>query len=147
MLCERCKKNMATVHYSQTINGEHREYNLCPACAQEEGLSGMSLFNLFPLSVKTTEKLHCPTCGSSLDFYERNGRFACPDCYTSFGDSVDAILKKIHGSSRHKGDMKSVPSELDTLKSKLKEAVENEKYEEAAKLRDKIKAIEGGEKK
>ena len=129
MLCERCKKNMATVHYSQTINGEHREYNLCPACAQEEGLSGMSLFNLFPLSVKTTEKLHCPTCGSSLDFYERNGRFACPDCYTSFGDSVDAMLKKIHGSSRHK------------------EAVENEKYEEAAKLRDKIKAIEGGEKK
>ena len=129
MLCERCKKNMATVHYSQTINGEHREYNLCPACAKEEGLSGMSLFNLFPLSVKTTEKLHCPTCGSSLDFYERNGRFACPDCYTSFGDSVDAMLKKIHGSS------------------KLKEAVENEKYEEAAKLRDKIKAIEGGEKK
>ena len=43
MLCQRCKTNMATVHYSETVNGEHREYYLCPSCAAMEGFAGHAL--------------------------------------------------------------------------------------------------------
>ena len=37
---------------------------------------------------------------------------------------------------------KSIPQNVDTLKEKLKLAIEKENFEEAAKLRDKIKEIE-----
>ena len=145
MLCQRCKTNMATVHYSETVNGEHREYYLCPSCAAMEGFAGDSLFSLFGMPTKTTQKLHCPTCGTTLDFYDTHGRFACPDCYNAFSDSLDLMLQKMQGANRHKGDMTSAPSEVDTLKSKLRQAIETENFEEAARLRDEIKKLEGGE--
>ena len=147
MLCEKCKTNIATVHFSQTVNGEHREIYLCPMCAAQEGLMGNSIFSLFQMPYKTTQKTHCPTCGNTLDFFERTGRFACPDCYSAFSDSLDSMLMKIHGATRHKGDMSSAPSKIDMLKSKLKDAIETENFEEAAKLRDEIKEMEGGEEK
>ena len=135
---------MATVHFSQTVNGEHREYYLCPSCAAMEGFVGDSLFSIFSMPYKTTQKTHCPSCGTTLDFYENNGRFACSECYNAFSDSLDVMLKKMQGSNRHKGDMSSAPSEIDSLKSKLKQAIEIENFEEAARLRDEIKRLEGG---
>ena len=146
MICEKCKKNTATVHLKQTINGSVKETFLCPVCAQEEGLIAGNFFSLFNAPLKTTQKLTCPTCKSTLDFYRKTGRFACPDCYSAFSDSVESILKKIHKTSEHKGDMSSVPSKLDKLKLELRDAIETENFELAAKLRDEIKEMEGGTK-
>lgn len=147
MLCEKCKKNMATVHYKQNINGESKQIFLCPECAREEGLVIGNIFQMFNMPYKSTQKAVCPTCKQSLDFYRKTGRFACPDCYSAFSDSVEGILKKLHKSTKHKGDMASVPSKLEKLKTELREAIECEKFERAAQLRDEIRAIEGGEGK
>ena len=35
MLCEKCKKNEASVFYRENINGKERKYSLCPECAAE----------------------------------------------------------------------------------------------------------------
>jgi bifunctional DNase/RNase len=43
-----------------------------------------------------------------------------------------------------KGAFESVTSELDSLKDELRKAVENEEYEKAAEIRDRIKKIESG---
>ncbi|TZE82685.1 UvrB/UvrC motif-containing protein [Calorimonas adulescens] len=37
MLCERCGKNPATVHYTQIVNGVKSEAHLCSECAKEVG--------------------------------------------------------------------------------------------------------------
>lgn len=38
MLCQKCNKNNASIHYQQNINGNKTEYHLCPECAAEMGL-------------------------------------------------------------------------------------------------------------
>lgn len=144
MICERCKKNTATVHLKQTINGNVKEMFLCPACAQEEGIVDTNFFTLFSSPAKSTQKAVCPSCKNTFDFYKKTGRFSCPDCYGAFADSVEGILKKIHKTTEHKGDMSSVPTKLDKLKLELRDAIESENFEKAAQLRDEIKALEGG---
>ena len=63
-----------------------------------------------------------------------------------FTDSTESILKKLHKTSVHKGDMSSTPSKLDKLKLELRDAIESENFEKAAELRDEIRTLEGGEK-
>ncbi len=38
MLCERCHQREATIHLSQTHDGETVEQHLCEVCAKEIGL-------------------------------------------------------------------------------------------------------------
>ena len=145
MLCEKCKQNMATVHISRTLNGKHTETYLCPSCAETMGIAGGGLFAFFqPPIGSVTEKKECPSCHATSDFYRKTGRFSCPQCYDTFRFSTEELLKKFHGSTIHKGDMSAKPSELERLKSQLKEAVEAERFEDAAVLRDKIRSIEEG---
>ena len=146
MLCEKCKKNTATVHFKQNINGSVKEIFLCPICAGEEGIVSGNPFSFFTPREKSTQKAVCPTCKHNFDFYRKTGRFACPDCYSAFSDSAESILKKIHKTSSHKGDMNCVPSKLDKLKTELRDAIECENFEKAAELRDEIRSLEGGAK-
>ena len=147
MICEKCKKNTATIHYKQNINGESREIYLCPQCAREEGIMMGNIFQMFNTPYKSTQKATCPTCKQSLDFYRKTGRFSCPDCYSAFSDSAEGIFRKLHKSTSHKGDMTPVPSKIEKLKTELREAIESENFERAAQLRDEIRAMEGGEGK
>ena len=77
----------------------------------------------------------------------------CSDCYDVFSQDVEKILSRIQPDINHKGKIAGVKGEqiqkankIKDLKEKLKRAVLEERYEEAAKLRDEIKAYtDGGE--
>lgn len=153
MLCEKCGKNNASVLYTQIINGKKSSLNLCSQCA-----SGESIFDNFGslLSFGTrTEaaKGVCPICGMTLSEFARTGRMGCGKCYETFRAQAKSMLRKIHGTSVHNEAKTENPpapeikkeekSELDILKDKLKEAIESENYEEAAKIRDEIRSKEG----
>lgn len=142
MICERCKQNMATVHVSRTVDGKHIETYLCPSCAEKMGIAGGGLFGVFQTSFATVQKKECPTCHATNDFFKKTGRFSCPDCYDAFKDSTEELLKKFHRATIHKGDMSAKPSEIERLKSCLSEAVEAERFEDAAVIRDEIRDIE-----
>jgi protein arginine kinase activator len=71
---------------------------------------------------------------------------------------LSTLLKKIHGSNQHFGkvpfggekidkEKEKEKSPLQELKSKLQKAIQLEEFEEAARLRDKIRALENKEKK
>ena len=163
MLCEKCKKNQATVHMKQIINGDVKEVHLCAECAAASDIgNGFSfdfnnmfqdLFNMAasPAGIGGGYKnagLRCPNCGMTYEDFMRSGRLGCSDCYDSFYNNLEPTLKSIHGSNEHKGKIPQKSGgrmmkkrELDTLKRKLAAAVENEEYEEAAKLRDRIREI------
>ena len=166
MLCERCKKNTATVFYEEMINGESHSYSLCQGCATEMKKSG-ELSGFFPFSgfgsmhdqlfgglfgsvdpLEKTRKV-CTLCASSFADLKKNGKVGCPQCYKTFGDELRATIHSIHGNVRHLGRAPSKfrksrekENELKALKKQLKEAVSSENFEEAATLRDKIRSME-----
>lgn len=109
--------------------------------------------------------LKCDSCGYTFDQIANTGRLGCKDCYDVFEDRLDPIIKRIQGANRHVGrigkiidekiDSKVEPkeqnkkqkektqvSEIEKLQEKLKIAIKEERYEEAAKIRDEIKKLQ-----
>ncbi len=122
MLCENCKKNQATIHYTEVVNGMRTEHHVCSKCAAALNLSGYKglLDNDFPFvklltgllasnegitstSDLTMEHIKCPQCDMSFAEFARVGKFGCAGCYDVFGPLIEENIKKIHGDIIHKG--------------------------------------------
>lgn len=165
MKCQSCGKKEATVRYMENINGKKQEMHFCIDCAKKLGFVNFSdmfspIFTNIPNffgDFALKEELKCPTCGYTFDDYTNTGLLGCQDCYDTFGDRLDDIFLKLHGKNRHikldarnlakkykKEEKKDLSKEekLLSLKDELKELVENEEYEKAAVIRDKIKKLE-----
>lgn len=159
MLCEKCKKNTATTHIRSVINGVISEKNLCSVCAAEEGynkigqnslmdmLSSMLGDKVMPGSANGEEKCDC--CGATFSQIAASGKVGCGQCYKKFKNQLLPYLKRVHGSVAHVGKKLSnqqlivTPTDkISNLRKKLAELVKNEKYEEAAVIRDEIKKYE-----
>ncbi len=163
MLCEKCGKNTATTHIRSVVNGVVREINLCPHCAAEDGYTNISHNSLAGMLASmlgevTNSKLpqseaKCPVCGVTFSLIAKSGRVGCADCYKTFKDRLLPYLKRVHGSTEHVGKIpNSAPlivmpkaETLENLRHQLNLLVREEKYEEAAVVRDKIKELEGKE--
>lgn len=175
MLCEQCKQRPATVHITKVINNQKTEKHLCEVCAQESGnelgllfepnfsfhnllaglLEGEAGIKKGALNSPAVDlKGKCPSCGLTFTDFRQIGRLGCSDCYAGFGSSLDPLLRRIHGSTAHTGKVPKraggrirVKKEIELLRKKLQEAVQREAYEEAAKIRDEIRAKERKSKK
>lgn len=161
MLCDICKENEAKVHLTQIVDGKMQKVDLCESCAKEKGVSdptGFSLADLL-LGLGAAEELkpsgeggasvRCPACGFTQVDFKKTGRLGCPECYRVFEAGLGSLMKAMHKGEQHIGKVpgKAVRSQelsgkLKTLETDLKKAVEDEKYEEAAVLRDQIRALE-----
>jgi protein arginine kinase activator len=168
MLCPECGKRPATIHYTKIINGHKTEFHLCEVCAQEKGeympgfsngfsfhqlLSGLLNFETSSTSGAhdsyNSQALRCPNCGLTYNQFSKIGRFGCGDCYKTFHDRLDPLLRRIHGHSSHhgkiparaKGELK-IKRQLEKLKEQLALKVKAEEFEEAARLRDQIRALQ-----
>lgn len=96
---------------------------------------------------KTEEIPPCPYCGRSVNELLSTSRMGCQTCYEHFGDFVKAVIVKVQaGAVTHKGkrpknkvlvDVKA----FEVIKKEMEKAIEEERYEDAAKLRDQIRAI------
>lgn len=172
MWCERCKKRPATVHVTKVINNHKTESHLCAVCAQESGVDpGKELGFLFEPNFsfqnllagflenefgaqkafspyqEGTEK--CPTCGLTFTDFRKIGLLGCANCYRIFSESLDPLIRRVHGNINHTGKVPKrtggkvrIKKEIEDLRRQLQEAIRREAYEEAAKLRDEIKAKE-----
>ena len=161
MLCSNCNSKEANFHYKYIKNGNANQIHLCRECAESLGyikehepIFGATNFlgDLFSLPhfVHTPkETLLCPECGTSFDKIRRSGFVGCDKCYETFSAPIDSILSKIQPSTVHKGKLNGAEGKiierdntLKNLKEELKRAILDEKYEDAAVIRDKIKAFE-----
>lgn len=96
----------------------------------------------------------CPGCGMTENEFRNSGKLGCERCYSVFSDLVEVLLKKMHLSTEYKGKIPSGRNEalsakrkIEKLKDDMQRAVENQEYEQAAKIRDMIKALENDEEK
>jgi len=160
MLCDDCGKNPATVHLTEIIDDQMTELHLCEECAHKKSQEIEQNFGLGDLlggmvDINKAEKdpeaakIKCPNCGLSYTDFKKIGRLGCGDCYIAFKKYLAPLLKRIHGSSQHMGKtpaksamgLKEKIDERD-LRNKLQRAIEQEQFEEAARLRDQIKEHE-----
>lgn len=159
MLCDKCGKNNATTHIKSVVNGVVTERNLCGYCAAAEGYTKLShnsltdmLASMFgdiqpSLSQSTAKK--CPVCGAEFSDIAETGKAGCAECYKTFYNELLPYLKRVHGGVKHTGKIpNSAPLAVrdeetpEALRMELNRLVSEEKYEEAAVLRDKIKKLE-----
>ena len=101
----------------------------------------------------------CDKCGLTFDDFIETGKFGCDNCYRAFEQRIDPILKRLHGNSNYvgrsvkkisaKNEINKTKEKLDSknekieqLKKELKQKIKEEKYEDAAKIRDEIKKLE-----
>lgn len=121
MLCDRCKKNEATVHFHEAVNGQVHEVHLCGSCAAELGYGkllagnvpfvGMtpdwqdflgSLFSQAMPSHGPAGKV-CSFCGTTFEEFAKNAMAGCPHCYRTFYQELLPSIERIHGKTHHVG--------------------------------------------
>lgn len=169
MDCEVCHERPATLHLTNFLNGKKTEVHVCHYCAKEKGyleadeeaysihdlLSGLFNFSsAFSNQPTTTEKgnyeIACDKCGMSYQQFAKIGKFGCAHCYQTFDEHLNPVLRRVHsGNTTHIG---KIPTRqhvnlqkkrlLQDYRASLQRLIEEEKFEEAAVLRDEIKEIE-----
>ncbi len=165
MKCQDCGERESTVQVTQIINNEKIVLKLCKACAAKRGFHSPLDNTPFPLAnflsgmlgkdepvatakSMTKSDVACPNCGLTIEKFKHLGRFGCGECYQTFREQLQDLLRKIHGSSLHRGKLPpmlseeaSLIKEQERLQEELQRAINSEDFERAADLRDKLKSL------
>lgn len=162
MNCQKCKRREATRHESvRQEDGTWAEVHLCDRCAEKGEvtlLSPASMIQAFLENAAAEARkasggaAACPACGITYAEFRARGRLGCPADYDVFVGDLLPLIERIHqGGTQHVGKSPSstdgrseVERELIELRRTLAEAVQREQYEEAARLRDRIRILEEG---
>jgi protein arginine kinase activator len=164
MLCDSCRERQAVINLTQVEHDSKVTLHLCEQCAQDKGVEtgvtvlksplggfitamGKGAANVLPTAA---DGLRCASCGATLKDFRESGRLGCAQCYEAFDGHLRDLLRRLHGSSQHVGERYVPPGEGDAdprhhlldLKEQLRRAVENENFELAAELRDRIRVLE-----
>ena len=157
--CQPDCDNEATVHLTEIVDDHMKKIDLCEECAKEQHVTDPQGFALADLLLglgvsqemeQTGADLECPSCGFSHSDFKKSGRLGCSECYDTFAEPMEAMLKQMHKGTQHVGKVpKALRAQMDfsrkhdTLAAQLQRAIETENYEEAARLRDQMKELEG----
>src|SRR6266852_6330328 len=149
MQCCICKEKEAKVHLTQIVNDKMQKVDLCEQCSKEKGVNdpaGFSLADLL-LGLGASQEmeqgsggpdLKCSHCGFSQTDFKKAGRLGCSECYTTFAEGLEGLLKSMHKSTRHVGKVpaalkqsRDLNERLKYLQKKLDKAVTAEDFEQA----------------
>src|ERR1700722_12395363 len=155
--CSECKKPLY-VCYTEIVGEKMSRTVMCADCPhlekrlygkmRKEGISGD----------KGDTALACGNCGTSLEALRMGNPLGCKECYAVFADALIDLLLSEERISRHLTSNKKtqplhigrVPGEvteisptlrLIALNEALDETLIREDYEQAALLRDQIRAL------
>lgn len=159
MLCCICQQKEAKVHLTKIVDDKVQKVDLCEDCAREKGVDDPTGFNLADLllglgasqeleQASGGTELKCPNCGFTQADFKKSGRLGCAECYNVFAEGLEPLLKSMHKGIRHVGKTPEAfqastdaTERVQELAKKLEQAVAQEDYEQAAALRDEMKAL------
>jgi protein arginine kinase activator len=161
MLCDNCGADSETYLILQEEPAHERK--LCRDCAERlgylgsyaeagasaarEATGGRPNASLAPMDEADNEEKICARCGLSASTLTREGRLGCALCVTVFrrelaglwrrGARTQPYVGKAPGSSAGSGRARR-------LHEALANAIQNEDFEQAATLRDRLRELEAG---
>ncbi|MEO0447299.1 MAG: UvrB/UvrC motif-containing protein, partial [Verrucomicrobiota bacterium] len=101
---------------------------------------------------KSSRGTICKNCGFSQSDFKKTGRMGCSECYEVFADGLESLLNAMHKGTHHLGKIppphrldaaqQGLSDEIESLQKKLMDSVEQEDYEEAARIRDELRKLE-----
>ena len=164
IMCDECGERPANIHLTTIVDGEKRDFNLCSEClARKKELSvdfGAIASRLSKMIRQKQEKqaeaavetpipdISCAQCGTTYAAFRASGRVGCAQCYEAFRQPLSEWMQQTYGASRHVGRESggvacavSLRMQLDKLRRMQKKAIATEEYEQAALLRDQIRAL------
>jgi protein arginine kinase activator len=90
----------------------------------------------------------CPGCGLTHEQFQAGRRLGCARCYDVFAAELEQIFHRVQDEAVHRGKVPGRPRtappsplELRRLRECLQRAVEDERFEEAARFRDQINKL------
>ena len=152
-LCTQCAAQMqGATPADDTDHGEQPEHG--GGDPDLEVGSGFLLGQLFELIQGTDEEeaLACPGCGLVLRQFRETNRLGCARCYEIFREQLRPLLERFQNRASHVGrwpgdgsQPASSRTESVRLRVALEEAVAREDFEEAARLRDRLRQVEAAD--
>ena len=158
MKCQKCP-NAAALHITEVLSENHvEELHLCEVCghkylAEPNGKPAKPMPVAPSIDIEEPAGMHreCDMCGIKFVDFRNLGRLGCPHDYDVYREDLLQLLENIHGEVRHSGKVprrlpqnRQSQNELMALRKQLQTAVNREAYEDAGRLRDKIRQLEGG---
>jgi len=161
MTCNICGVNDATIHLTEIVNNQMIEIHLCDSCAQEKGTDFKTHFNFGDILAglgdvdnvgavgETEQELKCSECAQTYEEFTKSGRLGCSACYSAFSKMLGPLIKRVQRAVNHVGKKPARISrevrtthDLRMLQDRLRQCIQNEEFEEAAKIRDKIRQLD-----
>jgi len=155
--CSECKKDI-TVRFSEFEKGGMHELCMCSECPElKKRLFGNPRVDVGS-GGKSLAKMVCGDCGTTLESIRVGHPLGCSHCYDLFNEAIVYELRSIYKLPAHLESAKKTtvlhvgrtpgesieitPSlQLIALNEALDETLKREDYEQAALLRDQIKAL------
>ena len=159
--CQVCHERDAVVHLTEVVNDTVTTSHLCSRCAAERGIALEPGGAIIPVGGLLAEVVpavrpdaagssRCPACDATLAEIRASGRVGCPTCWVAFERQLTELVRRYHGATQHVGlspiegdpQERRRSAELQRLRAELRRAVDAEEFEQAAGLRDQLRALE-----
>ena len=137
-----------------TVMGEQSvTRHLCRECLKKYKAGDLQAVLAAVLSTLTSKAsqapdITCPRCGETYAEFQKTGMLGCANCYQAFRKELTPLLIRTQGRSQHAGRRPPVSREeqerqnkMEELKKLMEAAVAEENFEEAARLRDELRAM------
>lgn len=149
--CAICKSE-ATYYIPHTLLGTTGTTYVCEKCLTAFDKSGYLKLFAVPVTADSILQsapadIKCESCGMTLSKFLKTKRVGCAKDYNLF--DLKNALETYHKSSQHIGKIpmnaevskEVIVGRIERLKDLMGDAVKSDRFEEAAKLRDEIKAL------
>lgn len=162
MICKSCMKNIASIKFTEVVDGKAVQHHLCPECykAFQEQAPGFTLSVPKPTVQRLGRSVEeppakgkrggrCPACNTDLSQVLESAEVGCATCFTAFGKEIESILEALHCGMAHRGktfksddERLQMTKDIQARRLLLRRMLKEENYEEAARLRDEIARME-----
>ena len=153
MLCEECGINQAEVVVTTVVNGESASRHLCRECLRKYQTGEMqavlaAILAAMAQKQQQTPNIACPRCGETYAQFQKSGMLGCAQCYQAFRKELTPLITRVQGRAQHAGrrpagsaEEQEMLNRRQELRARMEAAVAEENFEEAALLRDQLRAM------
>lgn len=166
--CDRCDREATTEEVTK-VGDTYVYKHLCEACAAGEGIDAGGGDSSAPRPKPVTPKASaCAGCGLTFVQFRESGRVGCPACYEAFESRLGPMIERAQEGGTHhvgkspkrligalsdagadraaqlakiEGSSKAKLAKLDVLSRQLRAALDGERFEQAAIIRDEMRRL------